>query len=41
VTDDVFVTDNPNYYVYLTAEANDVDSGADLVFRLVYAADGN
>lgn len=41
VTDGCFVTDNENYYIYVTAEANDVDSGSQLVARIVYSADGN
>lgn len=41
VTNDLHVTDNSSYYVYLTPEANDVDSGADLVFQIAYLNDGN
>ena len=37
-TNDFHVTDNNDYYVYVTAEANDVDSGADLGFRIYYVS---
>lgn len=35
---DFHITENDSYYVYLTAEANDVDSGADLAFQIAYAS---
>lgn len=40
-TNSFHVTDNDDYYVYLTAEANDVDSGAELAFVITYIAAGN
>lgn len=41
VTNSSFVTDNENYYVVVTAEANAVDAASQLVLRIVYSADGN
>lgn len=40
-TNDFHVTDNDDYYVYLTAEANDVDTATVLGFVIVYVASGN
>lgn len=38
-TNDFHVTDNDDYYVYLTAEANDVDISTVLGFRITFVAD--
>lgn len=38
---DFHATDNDDYYVYLTAEANDVDAATVLGFVITYIAAGN
>lgn len=40
-TNDFHVTDNDDYYVYLTAEANDVDTATALGFVIAYIPAGN
>lgn len=39
-TNDFHVTDNDDYYVYLTAEANDVDTATVLGFVIAYIPSG-
>lgn len=40
-SNDFHVTDNDDYYVYVTAEANDVDSGAQLGIVIAMIPSGN
>lgn len=38
-TNECHVTENDDYYVYVTAEANDIDSGSQLFFKIAFIAD--